>query len=193
VTTCPLAICWSATAGWRVGPALPATAHQGGHHRALQPSAGPGPAIAATRGAAPPHPDPGFIAYTTREARDAAAQRRADHDGHLVVTELWDAAHPHDAANRGWAIDGLVAPRQVTVTLHIDNVYELHGTIETTATVTIPVPPPDEGSDAYDDWAYEYIFAQTGTGRTDGDAGYFVRITASTIPDLIGREFAFGL
>nr|BFE56393.1 hypothetical protein GCM10020063_009190 [Dactylosporangium thailandense] len=136
---------------------------------------------------------PGFITYKTRAARDAAAQRWADHDGHLVVTELWDASHPQDPANRGWAVDGLVAPRHVTVTLHIDNVYELYGTVETTATVTIPVPPADQDSGAYDDWAQEYIFAETGTGRTGGNAGYFVRITASTNPDLVGREFAFGL
>ncbi|MGI5243347.1 hypothetical protein [Dactylosporangium sp. CA-139066] len=141
----------------------------------------------------PSHRDPRFIAYKTREARDTAAQRWADHDGHLVVTELWDASHPQDADNRGWAVDGLVAPRQVTVTLHIENVYELYCMVETTATVTIPVPPADEGSDAYDDWAQEHLFAETGTGRTDGDAGYVVRITASTIPDLVGRGFAFGL
>jgi hypothetical protein len=136
---------------------------------------------------------PGCIAYKTRAARDTAAQRWADRDGHLVVTELWDASHPQDAANRGWAVDGLVAPQQVTVTLHIDNIYELYGTVETTATVTIPVPPTDEDSDAYDDWRQEHIFAETGTGCTDGNAAYFVRITASTIPDLLGREFEFGL
>ncbi|MEU7874264.1 hypothetical protein [Dactylosporangium sp. NPDC049140] len=136
---------------------------------------------------------PGSIHYKTRAARDAAAQRWADHDGHVVVTELWDATHPHDFANRGWAVDGLVAPQQITVTLHIDNVYELYDTIETTVTMTIPVPPADAGSDAYDDWAYEHIFAETGTGHADGDAGYFVRITASTNPDLVGRTFEFGI
>lgn len=133
------------------------------------------------------------IAYKTREARDRAAQRWADHDGHPVLTALWDASHPHDMLNRGWAVDGVIAPQQATVTLHIENHYELHGMVETTATATIPVPPADEDSDAYDDWSQRHIFAVTGTGHTDGNAAYFVRITASTVPALIGRQFAFGL
>ncbi|WP_432830838.1 hypothetical protein [Dactylosporangium sp. CA-092794] len=136
---------------------------------------------------------PGVVAYATREARDRGAQRWADHDGHSVLTELWDSSHPHDAANRGWAVDGVVAPQLATVTLHIENHYERYGMVETTATVTIPVPPADQDSDAYDDWCQEHIFAATGTGRTDGDAAYFVRITASTVPALLGREFEFGL
>ena len=60
---------------------------------------------------------PCSIAYLTREARDTAAQRWADHDGHPVLTQLWDASHPHDTINRGWAVDGVIAPQQATVTL----------------------------------------------------------------------------
>jgi hypothetical protein len=133
------------------------------------------------------------INYKSREARDAAAQRWADHDGQPVCTELWDDSHPKDAFNHGWAMDGLVAPLHATVTLHIDNHYELYGTFETTRTVTVPLPPADESSDAYDDWCQDYIFNETGTGRTDGDSWYFVRITASTVPALLGCEFEFGV
>ena len=135
----------------------------------------------------------GFITYLTATARNAAAQQWADHDGHPIITERWDASHPHDAANRGWAMDGLVTPQHLTITLHFINVYELYGTFETTATVTIPVPPSDASSNAYADWVHEHIYAETGTGRTAGNATYFVHITASTIADLIGREFDFGL
>ncbi|GLL03732.1 hypothetical protein [Dactylosporangium matsuzakiense] len=136
---------------------------------------------------------PAVITYKTRAARDAAAQRWAGHDGHPVVTACWDATHAEGGAGHGWTVDGLVAPSRVTVTLHIANIYELHGTIETTATVTIPIPPADAASDAYHDWAYEHIFAETGTGHTGGESAHVVRITASTIPDLVGRTFRFGL
>lgn len=48
--------------------------------------------------------------YTTKERRDAAAQRFADKDGTDVLTELWDESHPQDGLNRGWACDGHRAP-----------------------------------------------------------------------------------
>jgi hypothetical protein len=136
---------------------------------------------------------PCAINYRTREARDKGAQRWADRDGKAVITELWDAEHPQDAVNRGWAMDGVVKPQQATVDLHIENIYELYDTVVTTPTVTIPLPPDDQGSDEYDEWAYDHIFAETGTGHTEGDSAYFVRITASTVPELVGREFEFGL
>jgi hypothetical protein len=48
--------------------------------------------------------------YTTKERRDAAAQRDADKDGQSVITELWDESHPQDGLNRGWACDGEATP-----------------------------------------------------------------------------------
>lgn len=90
-------------------------------------------------------------------------------------------------------MDGLVPPLHATVTLHIENHYELYDMVETTRTVTIPLPPADESSDAYDDWRENYIQPETGTGRPDGDSWYFVRITASTVPALLDREFEFGI
>lgn len=84
-------------------------------------------------------------------------------------------------------------PSTVTVTLHIENHYEFYATVVTTPTITIPCPPDQADEQAYDDWAYAHIFSATGTGRCDGDSWYFVTITASTAPGLIGRTFEFGL
>lgn len=49
-------------------------------------------------------------AYKTKEARDAGAARFADLDRDTVITELWDAEHPQDDLNRGWACDGAAYP-----------------------------------------------------------------------------------
>lgn len=50
--------------------------------------------------------------YTTKERRDAAAQRWADHDGDDVIAELWDAeiAERCDPANEGWGCDAVFHP-----------------------------------------------------------------------------------
>lgn len=51
------------------------------------------------------------IYYWTKESRDRRAQRWADLDGTLVITELWSRDHPQDDLNRGWACDGAVHPK----------------------------------------------------------------------------------
>ena len=51
------------------------------------------------------------IYFATREARDAAAQARADRDGVTVPAECWDESHPQDDLNRGWACDHVARPR----------------------------------------------------------------------------------
>lgn len=137
------------------------------------------------------------VNYRTREARDAAAQMYADTTGTTVLTELWSVDGVHDDLNRGWGCDGVVSPSvQVTLTLHVDNDYELYGSVVTTPTVTVPAPP-DRAKDekAYDLWEYNHIFAATGTGRTEGDCAYFVEVTASDRPDLVavGTEYEFGV
>ncbi|MEV4642755.1 hypothetical protein AB0J80_35975 [Actinoplanes sp. NPDC049548] len=87
----------------------------------------------------------------------------------------------------------LIEPTKATVTLVIDNHYELYDTVTVITTVTIPLPPSEQNEEAYDAWSYDHIYAETGTGRTDGDSWYFVRVTESTAPELLGREFEFGL
>lgn len=139
------------------------------------------------------------IAYGTQEARDKAAQRYADRDGKTVLTELWAADHPQDSLNKGWACDGAVPPAGMAIVhLAIQNHYELYGRIDTEVTATIPLPPPvTEPDDPWattprDEWEQTHIYDHTGTGRTEGDSWYFVEITASSSPELIGMKFEFG-
>jgi len=82
----------------------------------------------------------------------------------------------------------------VDVTLEIENVYP-DETIRTTVETRIPIPPPPSESDyERQDWEDEYIMPETGTGRTEGDAAYFVTVTKSSRPDVlpVGTEFEYG-
>jgi hypothetical protein len=86
----------------------------------------------------------------------------------------------------------------ITISLDIENSYELYPTVHTTVTgQELPAPPEptgDEDADrkAMDTWAYETIYQFTGTGRTHGDSWYIVTVTACSDPALVGREFDFG-
>ena len=82
---------------------------------------------------------------------------------------------------------------EINVTLEIDNIYD-GDTIQTTVQTSLPPPPSlDHDSEEYSDWEYDYIFTHTGTGRTSGDSGYFVTVTASDRPEMlpVGTEFEF--
>jgi hypothetical protein len=60
--------------------------------------------------------------------------------------------------------------------------------------LAIPVPEVDDAEDEYEEWAEEHLYPETGTGRTEGDACYFVTITRfDERPDLVGREFEWGV
>lgn len=81
----------------------------------------------------------------------------------------------------------------ITVSLQIENTYELHADVTTHAVdVVLPAPPGDP--DGNEDWAQEFVFAQTGSGHTTGDAWYDVTVTASSHPDLlaVGTTFEYG-
>jgi hypothetical protein len=76
------------------------------------------------------------------------------------------------------------------ITIKIDNVYEDGDEVTNVDTVDVVHPEPDVD---LDDWAYDELFPLTGTGREEGDAGYFVQITeCADRPDLVGREFEWG-
>jgi hypothetical protein len=82
----------------------------------------------------------------------------------------------------------------VTLTLDIENHYG-DEVVTTEVEVTVPAPPPDtDGEDAMREWADEHLYPLTGTGRTEGDAAYFVSIGRSSRPELMlcGREFEWG-
>jgi hypothetical protein len=88
-----------------------------------------------------------------------------------------------------------IPPTRIRLELEIENHYD--GDVVTThKTVTVPVPPEDEDSDEYTDWLYDEdgIFEATGTGRTEGDAAYFVEVKASTYKTAIpvGKAWEFG-
>lgn len=69
----------------------------------------------------------------------------------------------------------------------IDNVYD-DGTVTTHEVADVPAPTGD-----IDAWAEEHLYYLTGTGRTSGDAGYFLKVIACEIPELVGREFEWGV
>lgn len=77
---------------------------------------------------------------------------------------------------------------RVTVSLRIENTYADGETVTTTVDTTVSPPTWDE----LDEWAWEEIFPHTGTGKTDGDSWYDVKITASSEPRLVGRKFEYG-
>ena len=80
----------------------------------------------------------------------------------------------------------------IALKLEIDNVYE-DEKIRTFVETQVPEPPLDRDSTEYEEWEQDYIFSTTGTGRTEGDAGYFVTVTDSSRPDLIpvGTEYEY--
>ena len=83
----------------------------------------------------------------------------------------------------------------VTVSLTIENTYELYEDVTTYAVDrVVPAPPcgPADDADAFNEWAHEHIYQFTGTGHTRGDSWYDVEITASSEPALIGHTFEFG-
>jgi len=78
------------------------------------------------------------------------------------------------------------------IELTIDNIYEDGTEVRTHVAADIE-PPPPEGTDEWEDWEYDEIFCHTGTGKVEGDAGYFVEVTACDDPSLVGRKFEFGV
>lgn len=80
-----------------------------------------------------------------------------------------------------------------TVTLRIENHYVGGPVIVTTPTAAIPLPPDAADEEAMWEWEQDHIFNYTGTGREHGDAAYFVEIVESTVPELVGRTFEFGI
>ncbi len=60
-------------------------------------------------------------------------------------------------------------------------------------TESFDVPEPSVDDDDLTDWADEHLYPRTGSGRPDGEAGYWAEITACPDrPELVGREFDWG-
>jgi len=110
-----------------------------------------------------------------------------------AVLSSYDDASETYIDNRGW----------IQLDLEITNIYEDGEEVVVHETVWVPDPPDTEGdsnSDEFDEWAEEYILPLTGSGRTDGDAGYFAEVKAVRNDSvnfgehpLVGRTFEFGV
>ena len=88
----------------------------------------------------------------------------------------------------------LAVQATITISLDIENAYELYDDVYTSATdVVVPAPPADD-SDERGEWVQEHIYPLTGVGNTRGDSWHDVTITASSHPDLlaVGATFDFG-
>jgi len=72
----------------------------------------------------------------------------------------------------------------VRLDLSIENVY-IGQTVTTRISTEVPAPPSAAEQELLEDWAADNLFPLTGTGRTEGDAMYWVTVTASSDPSLI--------
>lgn len=95
----------------------------------------------------------------------------------------------------------------VCLTLEITNIYVEDGEEIVTHEERWMPPPPyvdyadmdDDERDELDAWAEEHILPLTGTGRTEGDASYFAKVTGidgdhiEPGHPLIGYEFEWGV
>lgn len=79
------------------------------------------------------------------------------------------------------------------LTVKIDNVYP-DGTVTRVMMVDVPAPEVVDRGDHESEWAEDHLLPLTGTGRTEGDAGYFVEITeCREVPELVGRNYEWGI
>lgn len=77
------------------------------------------------------------------------------------------------------------------MTIKIENVYP-DDVVRRTMAVSVPAPPEDH--EDLNMWAEDHLYPLTGTGRTEGDAGYFVTVLKCPYyPALEGNEFEWGI
>lgn len=83
---------------------------------------------------------------------------------------------------------------EIELELYIENYYD-GDMVVTTPTARVP-SPAGLSEDELEDWADDNLFEHTGTGQTEGNSAYTVKITAAdpadAVPGLVGREFEFG-
>lgn len=85
-----------------------------------------------------------------------------------------------------------LAPVLIQITARIENLYEDGTEIVRIETTHVPAPPT--GAEELAEWADDHLRDPlTGTGRPQGEAAYFLAITASEDPSLIGKTFEWGL
>lgn len=82
-----------------------------------------------------------------------------------------------------------VVGERVFVQVSMLNVYD-DETVKTTADAVVPAPTEEQWAGKLDEWASEHLQPLTGTERA-GDAGYYLRIDASSNPDLLDLRFVW--
>lgn len=87
----------------------------------------------------------------------------------------------------------------IALTAKFTNIYEDGEEVELTKTITVETPPDDlvllgRDDKRREEWAYENLHPHTGTGKEEGDAGYFVEIIeCEADTTLVGMEFEWGI
>lgn len=90
---------------------------------------------------------------------------------------------------------GVHCQAHITVSLEIENAYELYEDVTTHVTdAVMPAPPAEVDSEEYETWSDDFIMPLTGVGEdhSEGDSWYDVTVTACSDPALVGRKFEFG-
>lgn len=130
---------------------------------------------------------------------------------HAIVHDARGGEHPFDLTHLDWRdlrysieqeaevhgdtvkfVLDLGEPETMHLKLKIENVYS-DGTVTNEVEVDVPKTEFAEHEDDFEDWAYAWIYPHTGTGRTEGDAGYFVEVIEASDPSWVGREFEWGI
>lgn len=81
------------------------------------------------------------------------------------------------------AIEQLRAPR-VLRAIRISNVYEGGAEIPVTVAIELRQRGPDEDDAAWDEYLRDILWPLTGTGRTEGNAGYFAESIDGLDPEI---------
>lgn len=81
----------------------------------------------------------------------------------------------------------------VDLTVKITNVYDDGEVVTVTERLVADAPDSRDPDYLRDYWAEEWLFPLTGTGRTEGDATYFVYVVESSDPELVGMYWEWGL
>lgn len=133
---------------------------------------------------------------------EAVVRDSRGHQHHFNLTEMdWSelSGHLHaEASELGETVKFVLdlGPADlIELMLKIENVYP-DGTIKNTKEILVPDAPTldlDADDELVQEWAFAWLYPHTGTGRTEGDAGYFVEIIGASRKDLVGREFEWGI
>lgn len=81
---------------------------------------------------------------------------------------------------------------KLTVSLEIENAYELYDNETTYVVDQVVDAPADHDEDTLRVWAEDALLPFTGVGHFDGDSWYDVTVTACSDPKLVGERFEFG-